>query len=117
MGMLKWIARRGAVGGTARWAAKGYKHCRSQWPPSTTDADIFKILLEHRFKTLPNESELRLARSALPEVQGLQDFVILLLRVEAGLYENDVKTIMLFIEVLTEELRKKGIADDVIFGE
>ena len=32
MDIMKWIARKGAVGGTARWAANGYKTITKQSP-------------------------------------------------------------------------------------
>ena len=50
MGLFKWLARRGAVGGTARWAADSFLLFRGQHRSraSLPDREIFRLMVAAR---------------------------------------------------------------------
>lgn len=141
MALAKWAARKGAVGGTARWAAKAY---HSAINGDTVDVsacnavdDLKKIVLFSlavRFNANPHNPHADEIYSAwLSEDEGLNGlgslrlrglgsrtgllkFVEAILAVEASYAENSASNIHMFKEVIEEELRKNNIRDAVIFG-
>jgi hypothetical protein len=118
MGLAKWFARRGAVGGTARWAANGYRFFREPHPDPEEDPDsvIFRLMIAHRYEVIPNEAvEQRLMRAA-DEGRGLLGLTQAVLTEEANLTDNDPSVIPMLMDVIVEELDRKGIPREVIFG-
>ena len=118
MGFVKLISRWGAVGGTARWAARGYKFLRAQHPDSakTTDADIFRLLLLVRFRIFRDDAKQSYLLSQCDTLQGLVGLVVEILKVEAGLHENRGDIIYDFIEVIDEELKRQRVVSSVRYG-
>jgi hypothetical protein len=118
MGFVKFISRWGAVGGTARWAARQYRFLRAQHPDSarTPDADIFRLLLRERFRILRDDGKQSYLLSQCDTVQGLVGLVVEILKVEAGLHENKGDIIYDFVEVIDEELRRQGVVSSVRYG-
>jgi hypothetical protein len=111
MGLKSWLARKGAVGGTARWAANVYKFFRNRYPDQclVPDADLFRFMIVTRYEVFPDEPKKDYLLSQCDHVQGLLGLVVEILKVEASLHENDGDTLYMFIEVIDEELTKAGI--------
>ena len=86
MGIGKWLARRGAVGGTARWAANGYKFFRQRHPDPQdfSDSQIFRLMIVTRYETLPDDNAKGLLLQLADEVMGLRGLVAAILSVEAS---------------------------------
>jgi len=118
MGFKSWIARKGAVGGAARWAANGYKFFRQRHPdPSEfSEASVFRLMVTTRYEAFPDEQKEGYLLSQCDDVQGLVGLVIEILKVEASLHENDADNIYTFIEVIADELKKAGIPEATRFG-
>jgi len=118
MGFVKFISRWGAVGGTARWAARGYKFLRTQHVDSAKiiDADIFRLLLFERFRILRDDAKQSYLLSQCDTLQGLVGLVVEILKVEADLHENRGDIISDFVEVIDEELKRQGIGASVRYG-
>ena len=118
MGLMKWIARRGAVGGTARWAAKGYDFFRRRHPDKSefTDNSIFRLMIVTRYEPMPDAKAEQFLLSVADQLLGLRGLVAAILTVEAGFTENTPSIQTMFMQVIDEELAKAGVARDVIFG-
>ena len=118
MGFKSWIARRGAVGGTARWAANAYKLFRQRHSDTSefSDASLFRLMVVTRYEAFPDEQKQDYLVSQCGHVHGLVGLVIEILKVEASLHENDGDNIYTFIEVVEDELKKAGIQEAVRFG-
>lgn len=118
VGFKSWIARKGAVGGTARWAANGYKFFRQRHPDPCQfpDASLFRLMVVTRYEAFPDDEKKDYLVSQCDSVQGLVGLVIEVLKVEASLHENDGDNIYMFIEVIEDELKKAGIAKSTRFG-
>jgi hypothetical protein len=126
MGIMKWIARKGAVGGTARWAAKMY-HGVIGDNPDWTHKEITLALIEIRY-FLPNDLQIKESvisnynmmknghgnRGAYP---GLFQLVICILTCEAGFSENTSETQRMFMHIITEELEKLNVPTGIIEKE
>ena len=86
MGLKEWLARRGAVGGTARWAAKGYKFFRQRHPNSQEfpDSAIFRLMIVTRYEAAPNERYEQYLLRKCDHFDGLMGLVIEILKVEAS---------------------------------
>ena len=118
MGFKRWLARRGAVGGTARWAANGYRFFRQRHPDPKefSDNTLFRLMVVNRYKILPNpEAELFLLGFA-DGARGLRALVAGILSVEAGFDENEESVQDMFMEIIEEELEKQGLPIEVITG-
>jgi hypothetical protein len=118
MGFMKWLARRGNVGGAARWAANGYKFFRLRHPDKAEcpDSDIFRLMIASRFQVLPNPTSEEFLLSLVPNLAGLFGLVVAILSVEAGYMENTPENRKMFQEIVVEELDGQGIPSEVIFG-
>jgi len=117
MGLLKWLSRRGAVGGTARWAARNYLAARQSLPESSSDADAYRLMISARYKAMPDrETESELLKLA-DDTQGLLELVVTVLAVEAGFNDNTPENKRMFADVIVEELEKKGLPREAIFGK
>ena len=119
MGLLKFFARFGAVGGTARWAARWYKMLRAQEPDTkkATDADLFRIMLRERFRLFRDDRKQTYLLVQCDNVQGLIGFVIEILKVEANLHRNDGDSLHDFVKVIDEELQRLGIEIAARYGQ
>lgn len=142
MGLAKWAARKGAVGGTARWVAKAYHAALNDdaidVSKCDTVEDLEKIVifsLAVRFNSNPHHPHANeiynawcsdevsldglgsLGLRGLGGSAGLHKFVEAILAVEAGYAENTASNIRMFKDVIEEELRKSNISDAVIFGD
>jgi hypothetical protein len=117
MGLLKWFARRGSVGVTARWSADAYLTLRGQHRNrGVTNKVLFRLLVTSRFKTHPDEAGERLLLSFVDDVVGLRGVVAAILTYEAGFTKRSSAVRKLHMAVIDEELQEKGIPRDVIFG-
>jgi hypothetical protein len=108
----RFLARQGAVGSTARWAAKGYWNYKNQTPDATID-EICRELINVRYSS-PNLIEAReglLNLLSEGHIKGLASLVIDILTIEAGFRENSADTRALFIEVTREELRRLDVPE------
>ena len=120
--MIRWSARRGAVGGTARLAAKFYHQCRKQSPAQPADLDeVRRAILWFRYGPSAPFGDPTLlgafaAMSDTIEEHGLAHLVVLILAAEASYGENSADDQTTFLEVIVEELRKKGMPNEHIYG-
>ena len=129
MGLGKYLARKGAVGSTARWVAQGF------WGAIGSDilsADNFKtqegvdreldkivqFCLAVRFQNNPHHpdagaiyNDWKIRRGA-----SLLSFVEAILSIEASYDNNTPQNIAMFREVIEEELRAKKVGEVMIFG-
>lgn len=111
MGLAKWIAKKGNVGGTARWAAKGYFALKKVDPTISTREACCR-LLEIRYNN--NHAKLMEGRATIQRSEsfGLSRLVTLILMMEAGFSRNDLDTRAMFIDVIQEELERLGAPTD-----
>ena len=116
MGIKSWIARRGAVGGTARWAAKGYQSMKSNSLAMSVE-DVMLGLVHSRYSAIPNNVAKSTLTSLISEgqVNGLQHLVINILNIEAGFREASMEDRFLFMRVIEEELQAAGVPQEDIF--
>lgn len=113
MSFQKWIARRLAVGGTARLFAKQYIWLKqNKYKPDTPDRLIYNDIIMMRFK-YPNTRDL-MQMVENGTIKGLKDLVIEVLTIEAAFKENTFENQIMFSEVIEEELLKKNIPLSVI---
>src|SRR5678815_4573162 len=118
MGLLKWFARRGAVGVTARWSADAYLSLRGQHRgrAALSNEVLFRLLVASRFKAHPDAAGERMLLSFVDDVVGLRGVVAAILTYEAGFTKRSSAVRKLHMAVIDEELEEKGIPRDVIFG-
>lgn len=111
MGLLKFFARLGAVGGTARIIAKQYLNYRKIYPNREThdDSEIFQLIVRDRYKILKNNEIQSTLLQKTHTITGLTDFVIEILKLEANFAENTYENKKLFEKIIEEELLKKGV--------
>lgn len=114
MGIKKFIAKRGAVGSTVRWAAKGYfAFTRSE--PNAKLEDVLRFLITTRYGTDAESHEAILLRMVdKNEIKGLAHLVTLILIAEAGYSENTEVNKSLFRDVIWEELESTEVPSDFI---
>lgn len=110
--ILKFIARIGAVGGTARFVANGYNFFQKQ---GLGRNEIFKNIIKIRFKILKNSSEESEMIQKSENIENLTDLTFLILQIE-GVIPKDTPIFqnMDYILIVREELRKKNISEEVI---
>jgi len=119
MGLIaRWLARRGAVGGTARWAVNGYRFFRSRHPKSDQfpDPTIFRLMIADRLQTLPNARHEKYLLARCDQVDGLMGLVIEILKVEASLADNDVAFMVDIADVIWDELAKSKLPRETLYG-
>lgn len=129
MGFAKEIARRGAVGGTARWGATIYSAYSShnqlgkinnQEELSQEIKNLAKYALQVRFNgdiTCQDASSIWDSYSGNGKAFGFSGFIISVLAIEAGFYKNTRENISMFTEVIEEELEKAGVPPNIIHGD
>ena len=124
MGIAGWMARKGAVGGTAMWAAKGY-HALIRDNPDGTHFHLLMFLTETRYSSatdsplkkrlidlITTDPENRLLKAKF--FPGLHRFVVCILTIEAGFEENTLENQRMFEDVIREELLKNGVPKNII---
>jgi hypothetical protein len=114
MGIKKVLARRGAVGSTARWAAKGYFSFVGQNPTATL-SDVLRFLVSVRYGIdAKGHEEILLNMVDKKEIRGLAHLVTLILIAEAGFSENTRENQSIFRDVIMEELESQSVPSDFI---
>ena len=128
MGFAKEIARRGAVGGTARWGATIYSayssnnqlgKINSQEELTHEINNLVKYALQVRFNgdiTCQDASSIWDSYNTNGKTFGFSGFVVSVLAIEAGFYKNTRENISMFTEIIEEELEKAGVPPSVIYG-
>ena len=111
MGLLDWFARRGNVGGTARWAAAAFVHFREELPSSAGTTEVYRAMTLHRIAARPDPPRDDALLRRASEARGLAELVVGILAVEAGLEDLSADHQHRFRKIIVEELRRKGIAD------
>lgn len=116
MGIKKWFARRGAVGSTARWAAKLYKAFKKEYP-NKDEKDIYKMMIKERYRVVSNPKAEQFLFAVVDDLLGLRALVTAILTVEADFTDNTHENQQLFLGIIDGELHKKGLSTKVINGE
>lgn len=116
MGIVKWFARRGTVGGTARWAAQLYLSIRAGNPRATLDEIMEQMVTVRYF----SPSDLNIKAQILNQVQGgqlsgLGALVVMILVFEANYSKNTSENRAMFGTIINEELEKTGVPQEAIF--
>lgn len=111
----KWRARRGNLGGTASWATNVYVAAKCRFS-HLEETEITRILIRSRYAALPSETCENHLLGCAASLQGLMGLVIEILKVEAALGANYPSMMVIFLDVIEEELRKSGLPDMVLFG-
>jgi len=121
--ILRWMARRGAVGGTARFAAKGYNAFLGYNPTAsfgTHDGDmkdLLRFITVARYAAMPSPASELLNVAILDgRIACLRDYVAEILALEAGMRENSFEHQLMFMEVIEQELLKAGVPRNVALG-
>ena len=115
MGFTKTFARLGAVGSTARWAAKGYLSV-TKTNPSVEFKGLMKYIVVRRYESPIGESYQKPLLDMInkDEIQGLAQLVTAVLMFEAGYSENTSENKLIFQEVIKEELKSLSVPPDLI---
>lgn len=118
MGLLKFFARVGAVGGTARTIAKQYLRYRQLHPDKVKMPEfaIYRLIIMDRYAIIPNKANEQRLIDRAQNMEGLAGLVREILTLEAGFSDNSFDTQQLFMDVICEELKKKGVSTSDIFG-
>ena len=127
MVMGKWMARKGAVGGTARFVAKAYRHSLENKLINPANKKglskgIQKVVitaLDLRFSgndANPDYCEILESFNNLSFTKGLGDFVLCILLVETNFSKNTPEYRAMFNEIIDEELEKGGVPESFITG-
>ena len=114
MGIKKALARRGAVGSTARWAAKGY-FSFAEKNSNATPTDVLRFLVSARYgRDAKEHEEILLKMIDKNEIRGLAHLITLILIAEAGFSENTQENKAIFRDVIMEELESQAVPRDFI---
>lgn len=114
MGIKRAIAKRGAVGATARWAAKGY-FAYVQTHSDVELADVMKFLVNARYGSDAKDHERTIVQMIeQDEIRGLAHLVTIILTAEAGFSDNTEENKAMFRDVIMEVLEAKSIPPDFI---
>jgi len=126
MAFGKWMARKGAVGGTARFVAKAFWSAFENKlidmdnfsSPRGLDEEIRKVViaaLNFRFAGNVDHPDYRAILNTYDSsVAGLEALTISILIVEAGYMKNSYENKEMFREIIVEELKKSGVGDKII---
>jgi len=114
MGIKKAIAKRGAVGSTARWAAKGYFAYVQRCPDAELE-DVLKFLANARYGSNAKDHEkIIIQMIERHQIRGLAHFVTIILTAEAGFADNTEENKAMFRDVIMEVLEDKSVPPDFI---
>jgi len=128
LGFSKEIARRGSIGGTARWAAQLYFHyIASNNLPNFNNQHVLSSYIDDlALSALKTRFSGDLANSDAKQIwnfyqnsarnMGYLGFITSVLEVEAGFYKNTSQNISMFTEIIEEELTKAGVKKSIIYG-
>ena len=129
MGLGKYLARKGAIGGTARWVADAFwgamgsnildvANCSTQDGLEEEIDKLVQFALAVRFQNNPTHHHANEIYNAYKSGsdRGLVGFTIAILAVEAGYYKNTAANMAMFDEVIFEELRQKKVGEAIING-
>lgn len=108
LGLKRYVAKFGAVGGTARTIGNRFIHYKNLFKddPDETNETIFqKIVLERR--NMPGGKNLE--PLIYKTYTGLASLVVAILEIEAGFSKNSYENQSEFLEVIEEELTLLGI--------
>ncbi len=117
MGLKKWMAQKGVVGSTARWAGNYYWSIKREKPEASI-SEIMKELISIRYTS----ESMQGARDTLIGIidgggmRGLAHLVTNILSIEASYQENTRENRFLFMDVIVEELEKLNIPDEEIYA-
>lgn len=116
--VAEWLARRGAPGGTARWAVRLFAAIRSRYPDSDqwTDAAVFRMMIAQRYSTFRETTKEATLISSLDDTGGLMGLVVAILNLEASLAENPRQNVSTILEAVGHELRKSDLPHATLFG-
>ena len=118
MGIGEWVARKGNVGGTARWAAKLYLDIKKTNPQYHLDNVLSEIICARYSgdKMAPyRDATLNVLRKN--NVRGLAHLVTLILTTEASYNDNSMEDKVMFLRIIQEEMEKLGVTRKVINRE
>jgi hypothetical protein len=114
MNIKKWLARKGAVGSTSRWAAKGF-HIYIKKNPNAQLSEVLNFLITTRYNNNANNYEKTLTSLVEnDEVRGVAHLVVLILMAEAGYSDNDENSKSIFRDVIVEELESQNVPSKFI---
>jgi len=128
MGVAKELARKGAVGATARWGAEVFfsyfaNHTVGEFSnDEQLRAEIDKLVeyaLGIRFQGDLNHKDARRIREmyiSSGRTIGYSGFINSILAVEADLYKNTRENISMFTDIVEEELEMANVGPAVIYG-
>ena len=108
MAIIRWLTKKGAVGGTARWAANGYHRVIAQHPDVSVE-QVVEVLIRMRYQSASNPNIEVRVRSLVEVSPGLAGLVYSILVVEASFNENTASVQNMFNEVIIEELMNAGV--------
>jgi hypothetical protein len=134
MGLGKYLARKGAIGGTARFVANAFffafsnnlfdvRNCSTKAGLRVEIDRIVRVAINARFQSHPNHPDAEKIYKCFQENYkdgldvGLVDFTIAILQVEAEYFKNTSENRRMFYEVIVEELQKKNVGEAMIFGK
>ena len=117
-GLSAWMARKGAVGGTARWAGDHYLHLKTK-DPKITVAEACVKMVNLRITVGVGYSKTKKEMLLEPVNKGIDSILELVrcvLDVEVGQDFDDIwwEEKPLYQDVIKEELRKKGVPESAI---
>ena len=129
MGLGKYLARKGAIGGTARWVADAFwgamgnhildmVNCSTQEGLEEEIDKVVQFALAVRFQNNPTHYHANEIYNFYKNGsdRGLVGLTIAILAVEADYYKNTAANMVMFDEVILEELRHKKIGEAIING-
>lgn len=125
----KYLARKGAVGSTARWVAQSFWRaigCKIVNLENLKTQDGFEYELDKlvqfyiavRFQNKPHHPDARAIYNNWKSRHGsgLLSFVEAILSVETSYDNNTPQNVAMFKEIIEEELRAKKVGEVMIFG-
>ena len=124
MGFISRMARFGAVGGTARLAARTYHHVtknNSNADMDTVGGTLIFIRYGRAMAHRPNGQKARTGEALTNlgqngEIRGLAHLTVLILVAEAGFAENDIRAQHEFMMTIIDELERKDVPLEYILG-
>ena len=125
MGFARFMAKTFAVGGTARYVAKGFFAVLGAGILKTENMEteeglneelhsFARYILGSRMRGRNDEYQKMLQLYEQNTGPGLTGLTIAILSVEAGFMENSTENQHMFREVIVEELVKKGIGERML---
>ena len=124
VGFVKRIARWGAVGGTARWAAKLYQaYIENEDAPQLDGLCATLVMTRYQMEALarPDGSAERTLDAPMEKgcdgaINSVAHLIVLILVAEAGFDDNEPGTQVQFPDAILEELAKAGVPDEYAIG-